>query len=230
MKKLFNCICTVLLVSCSSGGDSSEPKPEPVVPPGAASLIFPEDNTECQEGSIISDTESRVLFQWNASENTDSYQLVISNLETGSEQTANTSETELDIAILRGTPYSWKVISKATASSETAESPVWKFYNAGQATAHHAPFPADVISPSSGSAVDPGSVTLSWSTTDIDDDIAEYQVLLDTMNPPTADIATTAETSTSVNVNSGQIYYWRVITKDLAGNTAASQVFQFRVR
>ncbi len=227
MKKLLFWTWAAMIVSCSSGGDS-DPKPEPVVPPSAASLIFPEDNTECQEGIIISDTESRVKFQWNASQNTDSYQLVVTNLETGVQQTANTSETELDITILRGTPYSWKVISKTSGSPDTAESSVWKFYNAGQAVANHAPFPAEVVSPTSGSAVDPGSITLTWSAADIDEDIEEYTVYLDLVNPPTTLSGTTSEPSRTVVVESGQVYYWRISTRDTAGNTTESQVFQFR--
>ena len=45
-------------------------------PPTASTLSFPEDDKVCQEGTSVSDTESSVNFQWSASENTTSYDLI----------------------------------------------------------------------------------------------------------------------------------------------------------
>src|SRR5210317_642570 len=50
-------------------------------PPTASALSFPEDDKVCQEGTSVSDTESSVNFQWEASENTTSYDLIINDIE-----------------------------------------------------------------------------------------------------------------------------------------------------
>jgi len=82
-----------LMLSCGGGSDDTTSEPEPVMPPLATTLIFPENNTECNEGEIISDTESRVTFRWNASEFTDSYIVHLTNLNT------NVSRSEIMLVL-----------------------------------------------------------------------------------------------------------------------------------
>ena len=70
--RVFSAITLFLLTAC--GGNSSntdDTPPPPVAAPSAATLVFPEDNTECNEGVIseTDETKSAVTFQWNASEN-----------------------------------------------------------------------------------------------------------------------------------------------------------------
>ena len=75
----------MFLISCGGGGSGSSdngPDPVPVPAPLAATLIFPDNNTECNEGEVVNDTQSRVTFQWNASQNTDSYEVNLKNLNT----------------------------------------------------------------------------------------------------------------------------------------------------
>ena len=95
------------LFSCGGGGDDPAPEPEPTVAaPSAATLIYPENNEECTEGVIVSETESQVTFQWESSENTDSYTLLLNNLETGEESSFSTSIPEVSVTLNRGTAYS----------------------------------------------------------------------------------------------------------------------------
>lgn len=214
-----------IVISCSKEGG------EPVsgMPPSSATLIFPDNNTECNEGTIISDNSSRVVFRWTASANTDSYTLNIKNLETSMSSSLNTISNEFAVPILRGAPYSWSVISKSNGNSQTAESEVWKFYNAGLPQESHPPFPAEAINPAMGSNTVSGTITLEWQGSDVDNDIASYDILLDTVNPPITLAGNSTTNSMNVDVDSGNIYYWKVITTDVVGNASDSEIFQFVV-
>jgi hypothetical protein len=199
------------------------------IAPSAANLIFPENNTICNEGTIISETETEVLFEWQEAEHTSSYVLQVVNLNDGSSRNINTPSTEFLLRVMRGTPYSWSVKSISGNSNETAESSVWSFYNAGLATESHAPFPATLISPQSGSSVDQGSILLEWEAFDLDNDISDFTVYLDTSNPPETIIGTTSISNMEVSVVSGAVYYWKIRITDATENTSTSQVFQFLV-
>ncbi|MBC2837700.1 hypothetical protein [Robiginitalea sp. SC105] len=223
---------TCLLLAACGGGDSGggEPEPEPVPSPSAATLVFPENDSECTEGELLNENRSRVLFQWTASAGTDSYQVNLKNLNTGGTTISNSSENQIEIVLLRGVPYEWFVISRATGTPETASSPVWRFYNAGPGIENYAPFPAQAVSPARGInlAATP-SVTLEWSASDIDGDIASYSVYFGTdPEPPLLEEGLT-EPTLEVAVSSGQTYYWRVETIDSAGNVTVSELFEFRV-
>ncbi|MGO4818527.1 hypothetical protein [Flavobacterium sp. W22_SRS_FP1] len=216
-----------LFISCTTKDDEvnlvSSNTPTP------STLIFPENNTECNEGNIVSETESDVLFKWEETKNTGSYLLTIKNLNTGLTREIKTVSNEFLIRVLRGTPYSWEVISKAITGNETANSETWKFYNAGLPEESHSPFPAEAISPKIGSNVNEGIIQLQWLATDVDNDIVSYKVLMDTSTSPSTEVGNITVNSLNVTVSSGKVYYWKVITEDVTGNASHSQVFQFKV-
>lgn len=218
------------LTIAACGGGSDDPKPEePVVPPSKATLIFPENNTECNEGTVISDTESSVTFRWDPSEDTDSYTVTIRNLLAGTTQSINASTNQQSITIKRATPYSWSVISRSNETTDTATSDVWKFYNAGASIENYAPFPAELVSPKMGTTVNTGDVLLSWTGEDIDNDITNYDVFLDTNNPPQNKIFTESTASSVIaSTNSDTIYYWYIVSRDSENNTSTSEIFEFR--
>lgn len=222
MKKV-NIILTLLLIlSCSK--DEGNPNPS------ATSLIFPDNNQECNQGVDISATQSTVTFRWSASAKTDSYDVFLKNLNTLSTISLSSLTTELAITIDKGTPYSWYVISKNMKVLETAQSETWKFYNAGDPIASYAPFPADLIAPAMASTLTGiTSQNLSWSGSDIDNDIVSYDVYFDISNPPTALEGNTSSSNMDVTVAAGNTYYWRVVTKDSQGNNSQSEIFEFRV-
>ena len=238
-------LCLIFVLSgcggSDSGGDDNPPTSggtddEPVVVPAplAATLIFPEDETECNTGVIDPDdiTRSTVTFEWNASENTDTYRVTLTNLNTGTSSTTNSAAVNVPITINRGTPYSWTVTSLATGTNETATSQTFRFYNEGPGIVNYAPFPAEAVAPVRGSTiVSSGNVELSWTGSDIDDDIVGYEVFLDTSNDPNTSVGTTTTETTlsDVPVTSGQVYSWKVVTTDSAGNTSTSEIFEFRV-
>ena len=223
-------ICFFLIIgitSCSSEED--ETPMNNVDPPTVATLIFPGNNTECNEGIVISDTETDVLFQWEEATNASSYVLQITDLNDGTSRNISTLSNEFLIRILRGTPYSWSVKSLVGGTTETAESETWRFYNAGLPEESHPPFPAEAVSPQSGANVNEGMVNLQWEASDIDNDIVSYTIYLDTVNPPATEVESTSNTNTNVTVASGLVYYWKVLTTDQIGNASDSQVFEFGV-
>jgi len=219
------------LMSCGGGDDSgTTPVPMTVADPTATTLVFPENNTECNEGVIVNDNFSRVTFRWNASVNTDNYEVNLKNLNSDAAFTASSTTTEAEINVERGAPYEWFVISKANGTEVTASSPIFKFYNQGPGINNYAPFPADAVNPSRGATIaNTTSVTLEWTGSDIDDDIVEFEVLFGTDVEPSEVAGTTAAETFDVTVASGLTYYWKVNTTDSQNNTSSSEIFEFRV-
>ncbi|NAS14405.1 hypothetical protein [Poritiphilus flavus] len=232
MKIISRILIPFVLVSCGGGdsGGDGNPNPDPVPAPQAATLIFPDNNEECNEGENISGEESRVTFRWNASQNTDSYTVNLRNLNTNASSQASATTNEADVTIQRGTPYEWFVVSRASGTSETATSATWRFYNQGPGLENYAPFPALAVNPARGSTINAsGMLTLEWEGNDVDDDIVEYEVFFGTDSNPETLLATTAETTQEVAVTTSQVYYWRVLTRDSQGNTSQSEIFEFRI-
>jgi hypothetical protein len=224
----------LLLVSCGGDGSSTTPDPEPpvvVTPPSAATLVFPDNNTECNEGTVVNENQSTVLFQWSASQNTDTYELNLRNLDNNNTARTNASTNEALITLLRGTPYEWYVVSKANGTSVVATSASWKFYNQGPGVENYAPFPAEAVSPPRGSTVGAtGTITLEWTGSDVDNDIVDFDIYLDTSSSPTTLLGTTPESSLVASITANTVYYWRVVSRDSQGNTSQSEIFEFRVQ
>ena len=221
-------ICTLIsLLSCSKkddggGGGSSAPD--------AAILVYPEDGTACNTGSSVDALTSTVAFQWSASDNTTRYEVFVEDIETNEVIEARTTATEAYVTIKKGTAYRWYVVSKNT-TTESTNSEVWIFFNAGEGIESHIPFPAEVVSPLLGHSFNSSTtqLDLQWSATDIDDDIASYEVFFDTNSTPTTSMGATTGNDLSVTVGSGNTYYWQVITTDQEGNTSTSDIFWFKV-
>ena len=226
VKRIIFMIIIPLGITCS--GDDGEEIIEPIINPTAVTLNFPLNNTECNEGRIISETISEVVFKWTVSSKNNSYTVSLKNLETNSIKNYNTNLDELAISILRGIPYSWSVVSKVAGNSKTAESAIWKFYNAGIPQESHPPFPAEAVNPAIGASVLSGTITLQWEGADVDDDIAFYKILLDNSESPTTSIGNTTSNSINIEVEPGKIYYWKVISTDAIGNSSDSEIFQFK--
>lgn len=229
MKK-YLILLSLSLISCGGGSDNPEPPATEVSDPEAASLVYPEDNTECEEGEILSDTQNRITFIWNESQHTDSYTLYIKDLEQDVINSFDASDSQKTVTLERGQPYSWYVVSKANGTTATATSPTWKFYNAGEAVSNHAPFPAEAVNPAQGATINPGETQLSWNTTDLDGDLQSETVLFGETDPPSQEFEAGQSGKITVSTESGKLYYWQVLSTDSAGNTTASQLFSFRTQ
>ena len=217
---------SVFLFGCSSDDSGSGGSKKPI----AAELIAPINNSECISGIAVSETTSKVTLEWNASENTTNYTVYVKNLLTqaASQQLNAGGATTLEVTLQKNVPYSWYVVSK-NDNSDTTPSATWKFYNAGNGVVNYAPFPAEIVAPAMSSSLQGPTVTIQWEGADPDNDIVEYKVYLDGNTNPTTLISTTAQqTLANVAIASNTTYYWKVVTKDSAGNTSTSPIFQFK--
>lgn len=216
-----------VLVSCQK-----DSPPPPSTAPAKATLVFPEQNSICTEGEVISPLEAAIDFRWNQAENTHTYELTIKNLVTGETSSKSTEELHQVATLKRGTPYSWFVTSKSRQTGATAKSDVFKFYNAGPGVRTYAPFPAEIVSPIMGQqiAASLGTISLDWTGNDVDGDLVSYDVYLGTSNSPQLLRSDVADSKLDgISITSNTTYYWRVVSRDSKGNTSDSGLFQFRV-
>jgi hypothetical protein len=225
MRTIILLIFGVLLIGCKK---KSSPKP-----PTVATLVFPNKNSECTTGRDINQSTSEVEFKWMASDNTETYDLRVTNLITNVTQTINTATISAKLPITKGEPFSWFVRSKNTKSTESATSETWRFYNAGYLTTY-APFPAEHIEPKNGTSIFKdinNEVTLEWLGSDIENDIIGYELYFSTTSPPEILIASplVGTNTEKVSVASNMTYYWRVVTEDGEGNTSDSGIFTFKI-
>lgn len=240
-KNIIYILLFALMASCSSssGGDDTPPPmggndddPVPVPNPTAAALVFPDDDAECNTGEVVNDTQTNVTFEWSAAQNTDNYEINVLNLNSNDVFRTTVSATEATILIDRATPYEWFVVSTASGTNSSATSETWRFYNEGLGVENYAPFPAEAVAPERGVnlAATTTAVSLEWDATDVDLDIASYEVFFDTNSDPQQTLGTLTEKVISdVSVSSGNTYYWKVLTVDREGNSSTSEVFTFKV-
>lgn len=221
-------ILVVLLFACGEGEETETL----ILSPGKSVLLLPASNTTCNQGAIISATESTVALSWNSSANTETYEVSIKNLITGVTIMKPSTTTQLSVNLNQNTPYSWYVISKSSKTTVTGKSEVWKFYNAGTATSSYAPFPAELTLPTDGQTVNAvaGKTVLDWNGSDVDGDIVGYDVYLGTTVTNMAVIKTnlTESIANDVEVTSATTYYWKVVSKDSKGNSSTSEVYWFK--
>jgi len=215
-----------ILPGCQKG-EKASPQPE------KATLVFPVDNSVCVEGTILSLTENSINFTWNSSNSTDSYEFSIKNLITGISIVKVVNAPNIEITLLRNTPYSWFVSSRNTKNSFIAKSDTWKFYNSGPGLISYSPFPAEIISPKKSEVIQSisGNINLEWKGSDVDGDILNYDVYLGTsITPIILSSKLTTSSLSNVAVKDNTIYYWKVITRDSKGNLSDSGLNQFTVK
>lgn len=200
--------------------------------PSKVDLVFPENNSECTAGVIISETESEVIFDWTDAQVGDLYEISLTNLTTGQERLFESDSSSLPIRLFRGTPYQWRVSTILTNSQQSTSSDTEVFYNAGPGVQSFIPFPAIAITPLIGQVLDSNitTITLEWEASDLDGDITEFDVYFGTESiPPLLAEGLTTNSLTDVLVNSGEVYNWRIITRDAQGNESQSEIFTFEV-
>lgn len=231
MMKNISLILAILFITigCKNDDDTNDVAPE--VPTDFA-LIFPFENSECNEGTNITDTESTVLFEWETSQNADGYELVIRDLNSNQEGSVMATDTRVPIVLQRATPYSWYVIARSDEADSVTQSATWKFYNAGDGIEAYAPFPAEIVFPAMSQTISApsGTITLDWNSQDVDNDIESHDIYFGTTNPPELFAQSVSNSEfTNVSVSANTIYYWKVITIDSRGNQSDSGIFQFEV-
>lgn len=232
MKKSIFVFVLIIIVGCSKGSDTQEELP---LEPSAPTLIYPNNNEPCLDAVSLNDTQSQIAFNWNQSDNTDNYTLVITNLSTNDTQEIPISFPPYTATLNKAEPFAWRVTANGEQGSTPAESDRWKFYLAGESVTNYAPFPTELISPQAASTVTPnndGEITLIWLTTDVDSDLATYTLFMDTTDASTQITeleAVEGNMQYNVAVESGSTYFWRVVALDETGNTSDSGSYGFRV-
>ncbi|MCJ7467767.1 MAG: hypothetical protein MUO53_13860 [Maribacter sp.] len=214
-----------ILVGCSKKDTPKQPE--------AALLAFPLENSECTTGQDLNATTSRVEFKWLSANHTETYELRVTNINTGNTQTISTKALSAKLPLTKGVPFSWLVNSKNSQVSQAVPSATWRFYNAGYQTSHP-PFPPIIIAPKLAEYVFKdinNEITLDWSGADVDNDIIGYDIYFSTDTPPVTLTASTSAGTTAfkVSVSSNTAYYWRVVVKDGEGNSSDSGIFNFTV-
>jgi hypothetical protein len=107
-------VMSIVVLSCSKepsgGGTTPTPTPTPTIEaPGKATLSTPENNKACEELN----SAGQVSFSWNASTETDSYDLKITNLNNQQQINQNNiTSTSKAVTLTKGIPYSWNITSK----------------------------------------------------------------------------------------------------------------------
>lgn len=203
---------------------------DPIPEPEAASLRSPADNESCLYVALGAAT-ANVSFEWSEALNTDRYQVEIINLSTGESFGRTTEFLFSSITLDRGFPYAWSVTTSSEISSVRTESETRVFYLEGQEQFTYVPFPAELLAPSDGETIslNQGNITLSWRGADLDNNIANYTLLLGT-SPD--DLETIAREITvlnySLSLSAGTAYFWKIISIDEDGNRSESVINEFQ--
>ena len=208
--------------------------PDPIPVPEPSLLLAPSNLNTCNTATRINDLERQVRFQWTATLNTESYNLVVQNTLTGEQQAIATTLLTESIILTSGAPYQWYVISKSSLTQVEGKSPIWYFYLEGNPQASHFPFPAILLAPSDELIVSlnvSNAFTFEWEGNDLDNDIQSYDFYLGNSS---SSLNREREAITSQQVTivliSNTVYFWQIISKDLQGNRSLSETYQFQTQ
>lgn len=233
MRKLLTIIAIGIMVAgCGKGSKDTVTPPAPS--PGKASLLFPAKDELCNQGTIISSTQNKVVLKWSSAANADSYSISYTNLLTQIRTLLTSTQNQLEVTLDRNTPYAWYVTALSSKNTAvTTQSDTWKFYNSGPGITSYAPFPAEAVSPTMGATVSVGAqltCNITWKANDVDNDIVNFDVYLDDKVSPVlyASKITNAFVQ-NFPVKKGITYYWKIATRDAKGNISYSDTYQFTV-
>ena len=208
--------------------------PDPIPVPEPSLLLAPSNLNTCNTATRINDLERQVRFQWTATLNTESYNLVVQNTLTGEQQTITTSLLTESIILTSGAPYQWYVISKSSLTEEEGKSSIWYFYLEGNPQASHFPFPAILVAPSDELIVSlnaSNGFTFEWEGNDLDNDIQGYDFYLGTSSSSlNAEREAISSQQVTLVLIPNTVYFWQIISKDLQGNQSASEIYQFQTQ
>lgn len=232
MKNVLNNIISlsflILMLTACSTNDSSAVSPADVI------LIAPLKDQICEQGINSVAYKSRIFFEWEAAANAQSYDLVVTDLETGENFITYNEiyDTKKELELIHNHAYSWYVISKNANTNETGISPTWNFFFVGEPKDNYAPFPASLVYPEYGNIVQNSNdelLNLKWEAADPDGDNLHYTLYLDEVDglqEPLENYKTIENTSYTIQLESGKTYFWRIKSSD-GFNSSYSQVYTF---
>ena len=131
----------------------------------------------------------------------------------------------------RGAPYGWYVVSKSESSENIALSEIRNFYLEGPSQLTHTPFPAKLISPLNESIINSTDVvTFQWEGYDLDGDIENYDLIIEnTSNGQEIKYEKIISQNFAAELQKGNIYLWKIITRDTENNLSSSVILNFEL-
>ncbi|WP_428743056.1 hypothetical protein [Tenacibaculum sp.] len=225
MRKLIFILFTQLILTSCGGGGSEDPIPsEPEL--GAFELVFPENNTLCTEGTKISDNEVSIPLKWSNSTNATSYEVVLTNTESGNRIEKITNMNFMNITLPKATKFSWNVVAIRQDNVKQSNN-TWNFYTEGVSTSNHAPFPASITLKDNKDS----TINISWVASDLDNDILKYKVYLGESKDT---VELIKETESSIiekqSIDYNTIYFLKIVVLDKNGNSSSStKEFRFNI-
>lgn len=192
--------------------------------------VYPLNNTLC--------IDNNVAFDWQASTDPEQgalrYKLEIAESNDFSTLIINETITSTSriISLTKGKTFYWRVKAIDNKFAESAYSNVAQFLIEGEAVANSAPLAPTLVSPALNSEI-PGFVTtLSWRSSDPDNDSLTHDVYFDTVNPPVIKVSENQSTSTFDTgiLTFATTYYFRVNVKDNKGGTTIGPVWSFKTK
>ena len=213
IKKCKILFASILIFSCKE----SIPEPEQVT------LINPENNNTC----LFSNSNANfgdVEFSWTEAKHTDNYDLIIENQLSNLKNSRTINQTFARVTLERGAPYSWYVVSKSESTENIALSETRNFYLEGPSQLTHIPFPAKLISPLNESIINSGYiVSFQWEGYDLDGDIDNYDLIIEnTSNGEEIKYEKIESQNFEVELQIGNIYSWKITTRDKENNLSSS--------
>ena len=135
------------------------------------------------------------------------------------------------VTLERGAPYSWYVVSKSESNENIALSEVRNFYLEGPSQLTYIPFPAKLISPMKESIINSGDIVrFEWQGYDLDGDIENYDLIIE--NPSNGEeikYEKIVNQNFEVELQKGNIYLWKIITRDKENNLSSSDTSNFEL-
>ena len=179
--------------------------------------------------------DNAVQFQWNASTDPDgdvvSYEMQVAtdNQFTQNVQTIASTGTSTSVTLDKGVAYYWRIKAKDSKNASSSYSSTYSFYTEGEGESNHLPFLPSIVAPTLNSTLQETSINLKWTAGDVDNDLLNYDVFFDTVNPPTTKVAENQlETNYEVDLTASQSYYWKVVVKDDKGGQTTGQIWNFK--
>jgi hypothetical protein len=218
-----------LVFSCSGGGDDTDdPDPDPVnTAPTIPSQVYPLSNTLC--------IDNNVEFKWNAATdaegNSISYNIEVSENSSFSPISHSTvsSSTSTTISLNKGKSYYWRIKAKDNKSAESEYSSVSHFLTEGEGVSNHLPFAPVLVAPDLNAEIAGTSTILSWTASDVDNDVLTFDVYLDSNSDSTTKVAEnqTITTYEASGLTAATTYYFKVVVKDDKGGVTIGQIWSF---
>lgn len=232
MKNIYLVLILGLVISCGKDSDdlaNLEPEKENEAP-SVPVKVFPLNNTLCIDNTVI--------FEWEPSidpeQNPVGYRLEIAENDSFSPLIINQTVNSISrvVTLDKGKTFYWRVKAVDSNRAESDYSSPAQFIVEGDAVSNYAPFAPVLVLPEMDSEIDGLTTTLSWTSSDADEDVLNHDVYLDIINPPVAKVsenqlATTFDTGA---LSAATTYYFRVNVKDGKGVTTVGPVWSFTTK